>query len=383
MYNLKEALDIFNNIANFFIDYLYVFRNSYICFLFNYFMKQRVYTLDYLRGSAALFILIYHYLYFEGLQFDGESFIRRMGYYGVTIFYILSGLTLFYVYSEKLSFKKSELKKFFVKRAARILPLLWVVSITSIVFSHKSPNFLDVFLNFSGLFGFFKWDTYFATGAWSIGNELVFYSFFPFLLFAARKNGNLFWYVGALILLISIYFSYCLLPNPVNHWRNYTNPLNQLIYFYSGIAIGKLFVNKNYSNTFLIILLVVSLLVFITYPSGINDTLLVIKGNRYVFFILCWIIVASLYLLKVNPKLIIHKPFLFLGEISYGIYLFHPIVYFFSKKILSILHINLSMYFFLFVSTLLSILISYLSYRFFEKKCVKIVEGFLKKRSSN
>ena len=345
-------------------------------------MKQRVYTLDYLRGGAAMLILIYHYLIFEGIEFDGESFIRRMGYYGVTIFYILSGLTLFYVYKEKLTLKTNELKAFFIKRAARILPLLWLVSLKSIIFSDNTPNYLDVFLNLSGLFGFFKWDIYFATGAWSIGNELVFYAFFPFLLIAARKKNMLFWCIGVFILLISIYFSFYVLPDSMNQdtvfWRNYVNPLNQLVYFYSGIAIGRLFLmNKSASKAGLWSVLIISLIVFVWYPTGTNDALLVMKGNRYVFFITCWLIVASIYLLKANTNVFIHKPLLLLGEISYGIYLFHPIVYSLFKKALTIFHISLPLYSFIILSAILSIVISYLSYRFFEKKCVKMADRYL------
>jgi len=350
-------------------------------------MKQRVYTLDYLRGGAALLILIYHYLIFEGLEFDGESFIRRMGYYGVTIFYILSGLTLFYVYKEKLALRNNDLKAFFIKRAARILPLLWLVSLKSIIFSNNTPNYLDVFLNLSGLFGFFKWDTYFATGAWSIGNELVFYAFFPFLLIAARKKNMLFWCIGVVILFISIYFSFYVLPDSMSQdtvfWRNYVNPLNQLIYFYSGIAIGRLFsMNISVSKTGLWSVLIISLIVFICYPTGANDALLVIKGNRYVFFIACWLIVASIYLLKASAIVFIHKPLLFLGEISYGIYLFHPIVYSLFKKSLYTFHISLPLYSFILLSAILSIVTSYLSYRYFEKKCVKIADRYLIHRSN-
>lgn len=116
---------------------------------------KRIYTLDYLRGSAALLILVYHYLTWEGFEFDAETFMRRVGFYGVTIFYILSGLTLFYVYNSRLKLEKTSLKVFFIKRAARILPLLSAVSFIAIIFSRKIPNLMDVFLNFSGLFGFF------------------------------------------------------------------------------------------------------------------------------------------------------------------------------------------------------------------------------------
>ena len=87
---------------------------------------------------------------------------------------------------------------FFRKRFFRIYPLLWLATIVSILISKKTANPSDVLLNLSGLFGFVKWDTYFATGAWSIGNELVFYSLFPVLILVFRKKNS----SAALLLLL-------------------------------------------------------------------------------------------------------------------------------------------------------------------------------------
>lgn len=344
---------------------------------------KRIYTLDYLRGFAALLILIYHYLTWSGYDFGAETALRRVGFYGVTIFYMLSGLTLFYVYEGRLEINKVSLKAFFLKRAARILPLLCCVSLIAIVLSRKIPNLFDVFLNFSGLFGFFKWNTYFATGAWSIGNELVFYVFFPFLLVAARNKSLIFWIIGAIIFVISIYFSFFKLPEVMEEnkllWRNYVNPLNQLIYFFSGVAIGKLFCSiKNVSNNLLYIILLLAVLLFLFYPTDVQDFCLIMGSNRYVFSLSCWLIVVCLFLLKLDNSNFYHKPLLFLGEISYGLYLFHPIVFTILKKALRISGTTVPPFLFLLLSAILSILVSFISYQYFEKRIVKFVNGFLK-----
>lgn len=65
-------------------------------------MKQsgRLHNLDYLRGLAASGIMIYHYSMWTNGHADIDSFICRVGVYGVSIFYVLSGLTLFVVYQE-------------------------------------------------------------------------------------------------------------------------------------------------------------------------------------------------------------------------------------------------------------------------------------------
>ena len=150
----------------------------------------RLHNLDYLRGLAAFGILTYH-LFSWGFGLDNynsSTILGRIGVYGVSIFYILSGLTLFYVYYDRMYPTMNEIISFVKKRIYRIFPLLWLVTILSIIGSNKWPNVFDLFLNLTGLFGFVKWDTTFATGIWSIGNELVFYSVFPLFIFWTNSS---------------------------------------------------------------------------------------------------------------------------------------------------------------------------------------------------
>lgn len=138
-------------------------------------IKKRLYNLDYLRGLAAFSIMLYHLMTWNNGVYSGQSVLGRIGIYGVSIFYILSGLTLYYVYYNKMSPTAHEVIIFFKKRILRIFPLLWLVTIVSILMHRKLPDINNLILNLTGLFGFIKWDTYFSPGVWSIGNELVFY----------------------------------------------------------------------------------------------------------------------------------------------------------------------------------------------------------------
>lgn len=99
--------------------------------------------------------------------FPGKGWDIRCG-----LFYVLSGITLSYIYASQLTLSKADLLDFHTKRFFRILPLLWLATGISILLSKHVPNTPDLVLNLTGLFGLFKWNTYFATGAWSIGNEL-------------------------------------------------------------------------------------------------------------------------------------------------------------------------------------------------------------------
>jgi peptidoglycan/LPS O-acetylase OafA/YrhL len=114
----------------------------------------------------------------------------RLGIYGVSIFYVLSGLTLYYVYYEKIKPSKEDIISFFKKRVFRIFPLLWLVTIIAILLSRKMPGFTNLFLNLSGLFGFLRWDKYLSPGVRSIGNELVFYIFFPFFILSIKSSNH-------------------------------------------------------------------------------------------------------------------------------------------------------------------------------------------------
>ena len=77
---------------------------------------NRLHNLDYLRGLAAFGIMIYHYLSSSIGRFSSESFMGRLGIYGVSIFYVLSGLTLYHVYHEQMKPSIVDTISFFKKR---------------------------------------------------------------------------------------------------------------------------------------------------------------------------------------------------------------------------------------------------------------------------
>ncbi|WP_143530088.1 acyltransferase family protein, partial [Rodentibacter trehalosifermentans] len=140
-------------------------------------MGNRISSLDYLRGLCAFSIMIYHYMLWTGYKVDANDFISRMGIYGVSVFYILSGLTLYIVYKDRNFLDKSEWLSFFKKRVLRILPLFSLVTILTFCLSRNFSylSFKILFLNITGLFSIFSSSEYIATGGWSIENELFFY----------------------------------------------------------------------------------------------------------------------------------------------------------------------------------------------------------------
>lgn len=335
---------------------------------------SRLYNLDYLRGVAAFGIMIYHYLSWTFGKYESDTFMGRLGIYGVSIFYVLSGLTLYFVYYTKMKPNKVQLKDFYKKRIFRIFPLLWLVTIVSIILSRQIPNWWDLFLNLTGLFGFINWDKYFSTGVWSIGNELVFYAFFPFFILFAKKSKVLFLLFSGLIFSLFIYFSFFKLSTSIqltDQWRDYINPLNQVFLFLSGFLIGYIFQEIKINNTISILMMIGAFVLFILYPIEGDSVNLVTGSNRVILTVCCIIICLSFYKLSIQLPNLIHKPLTFLGESSYSVYLIHPIVYsvvgFLSNSFFSF-----SSHTKLILSILTTLILSYFTYEYFEKYFMKL-----------
>jgi len=293
----------------------------------------RLHNLDYLRGLAAFGIMIFHYLSWTTGEFSSESFMGRVGLYGVSIFYVLSGLTLFYVYHDRMKPDMADVLDFFKKRIFRILPLLWIATIISIfVFQGGYVTPKSLFLNLTGLFGFVQWDSSIATGAWSIGNELVFYVFFPFFILLYKKFKPGFVVFALIVFIIYFYFAFSILDDsssfedPIQR-KYYFNPLNQLALFLGGYLIGLIFRNVKFSPLVSIGLLATGVLIFVFYPATGVRLHLVTGFCRVALTLSCFLICLSFYKLQFNLPTFADKGFKMLGEASYSVYLLHPIVH--------------------------------------------------------
>lgn len=344
--------------------------------------KIRLYTLDYLRGLAALGIMIYHYLTWTYGSFPINSFMGKWGVYGVSIFYILSGLTLFHVYFKKMAPSYNDLKDFFLKRLFRIYPLLWLTIILTLIPSRIIPGLKVLFINFTGLFGLIKWDGYIGTGVWSIGNELVFYLFFPVFVFLTKKSKPLFYIFAGLLFFISLYFAFFKLDpgQTLDHptqWTNYVNPLNQVFLFLSGYIMGLYFTNTRVSKLNATVIFILSLAAFIFYrPVGENLS----EGiNRIVLSTTSFLICFAFYKNTLRFPALIDKALTRLGEASYSVYLLHPIVWIVFRKIISVLSIELPPFLQIISTIIITLIIGYFNYRYFETYFINKGKDFSQK----
>ncbi|ADL49879.1 acyltransferase family protein [Clostridium cellulovorans] len=305
------------------------------------YIKNRVESLDWLRGLAALSIMLYHLYSWEVAPLYADSLLGRFGIYAVSIFFILSGLSMAIVYSDFIKDIKTAIA-FLIRRIFRIWPLLWVVTTFNFIINIKSgfstEQIFVYIANITTIFGFIKPEAYISTGAWSIGNEMVYYVITIIIIMAYRRKklyGNIL-FVASLIIGYLFAFKF-LNPNMelAKQWIIYINPFNNLFFYIGGIAIyynlKRIDFNKYFNN----ISLCVAMGLFNFIPVCGNQIFITTSIWRVVFSALSFIIVIGFYKLKLDMPKFIGKPFELFGIATFGVYLIHPVVYYVIKKLIS------------------------------------------------
>jgi len=343
---------------------------------------KRLSSLDYLRGLAAFGIMVFHYSMWTYGLFSSQDFLGRIGIYDVPVFYVLSGLTLYHVYFDKIGGPSGKgLADFVIKRVFRIYPLLWLVSLVTLTYTHEVYTRSDLFLNFSGLFSVHKWDNTVAYGAWSIGNELCFYLFFPVFIFLSKKARAIFALLAAGIFVIYLWFAFIHIDHTktlAEYWPAYTNPLNQIFLFLGGYLMGLWTENVHPPRWLTLSVIAACLLAFIFLPVRGDSILLVTGINRLIFTAICFLVCFSFYKTDFRLPCPLGRMFSVLGEISYSVYLVHPITWHYLQAALHTARISPPPLAQLLIGFIFSLLVAYAVYRLYEMVFMK-----LGKRCSN
>ncbi len=328
---------------------------------------MRFKELDVLRGITALFIIFFHYTRAYPLQ-TANSFwgIFSYGYLGVSLFFIISGFVIFFTTD-----KVKSPQEFLIKRFARLYPAYWVCliltfTLTSLaqfpIFQRTLPEALIGLSMFQALVpGIRSID-----GAyWSLLPELMFYILMLIPIILHRKDWKFIRSMGIIWMLLCIIFSY--IPLTLTTW--YIKSIVNLEYgmlFFAGMVFYQIANNKNDKSNYLLLALT-----YIAY--------FIQHRNNYIE---CGITLAfyGIFLLFIYDKLqwIINKPLMFIGTISYPLYLIHQ---FWGYIIIRYLKMwGLQSIFGLFIPLIISISLAWLITSYIEKPCNEWIRTrFLKK----
>lgn len=348
---------------------------------------MRIDQLTFLRFIAAIAIVIYHYgLAVAPFNAYGMSYLFKQANIGVSFFYILSGFVMMLAYANKTPI---DAKQFLWNRFARIYPVYFLALIGTCFF------FYYVQVPISGkdfMLSLFCLQAWIPSAAlsinkpgWSISVEALFYIAFPFILnhLYAKKSRIPYTLMGilAIFLLSQLGFHYFIHTYPIHsnqelHHFIYYFPLLHINEFLVGTFCGWYFLKyqktSERNNDIIIILLLSTILVLLKYPIGFHYH----NGLMAVLFAPLLISISANK--GIITRLLNKKPLLFLGEISYGIYVWQYPIFIMGNKLGKWIGFQTTATFFYF-NLLLLLMISSISYLFFEKPLRKYL---LKSRQS-
>lgn len=359
----------------------------------NFYIK----SLDGLRGVAVLLVIIYHF----GKKLEFISFDFELGWIGVQLFFVLSGylITRILVKEKEQQFS-FYMKRFYWRRILRIFPIyfLYLFFITALYFVTKEPkdfSFAAPFLftytyNYSVLFP--EWGiTNLYSHLWSLSVEEQFYLFWPLLVFLLSINGLKRLCLGLIILVpvFRFFMATWLAPYGGDDYIGlsiYWFTISHLDAFAVG-GIMNIISEKSqvkivsYRWIIWVVVITAGIVNLLNYNmdlttyeiSSFGYLLPSLENYQHVWsYSILNILFACIIIKSVRKgsNLLQNKVLVFIGKISYGIYLYHFIAILAIKKLTNQPLINEFVTFLLYMVLVLGI--SYMSYIVIEKRFLNL-----------
>jgi peptidoglycan/LPS O-acetylase OafA/YrhL len=363
-------------------------------------LRSTMPELDTIRGLAILGVLFYHGLYwardFSPYTTAEKRFLSLIsaGQFGVSLFFVLSGFLITGLLLD--SRKRADYyKRFYIRRALRILPAYYGILLILLLTKMITNSFLWMSLiycsNLSMLFGVAM--SY--PVLWSLAVEEHFYLIWPTAV-QRRQPRTLMAVAGSIVLLAPAFRSIC------HAHATKTNFIGAGCAYYTwnaadGLALGALLalgVREFHSNRAHLLrmavgcFLVAVLVTAAGYPFGITtrrtmlgEALQVTPWNFGFTGLLGLFLLVGTSRWK---RLVTSEILLFFGRISYGLYLYHLLVFTaydrFVARFASQVVANLSSWQNLWlrftIVGLIAVVISYLSRRYFEEPFLRLKDRF-------
>lgn len=331
--------------------------------------------------------------------------IANAGPLGVVFFFVLSGFLITYLlFEEKKVYNDIDVKKFYIRRFLRIWPLYFLVMILGffvlpkidwfnvpIQGRHLEWNFWPNFWLYLLFLPNVAFSLYVAVPnigqSWSIGIEEQFYLMWPWVLKKAKNALKGMLYFAAAVVLVKILFLIAVRGldpmAPGMEWivkgKKFLGMLKLECMALGGVTAHLLyFKNEKWLN--FLYQKWVQIAAYVAIPVLVYCTPMQLQDGIHIAYAFSFMVI--ILNVSSNPNAIFKfrwKVFDYLGKISYGIYMYHMMMVVFSIHLLP--HIvnlssrdlsagsNLLLYS---ISVLLTILVSALSYHFFELRFIKM-----------
>lgn len=295
---------------------------------------QYIKPLDTLRAFAVLLVIITHWF-----PETHKLNIYTGVFNGVDIFFVLSGFLITRILFENREVDERDsatrgqiLKRFYIRRTLRIFPIyyltLFLLYIAGPATGTNIRNSIGYFLSYSSNFYFFSAGQFdgMLSHLWSLSVEEQFYLLWPTIMLFIKKEFIL------PIILFSILCGY------ITQWLMYDVPLNDILTFacFDGFGFGALIAwaavyRPKLLPVFYRAGLWLAIIAFAVQVYRINGYSFAFLPSRMLTSI-CTAWVITIILLERDKQflparmLLNNRALIFIGKISYGIYLYHLIL---------------------------------------------------------
>lgn len=318
-----------------------------------------------------------------------HEYILKEGFIGVSFFFILSGFILAYNYRDSILNKNISKSDFYIARIARIYPVHLLCLLIAIPITLQKVSFnlyiwlTQLFFNLTLTQSFIPIkNIYFSfnSPSWSISNELFFYFLFPFLIIWGLKTKN-HKYKKVLLVIIVLLIPFLMLIIPADYYKHlfYVNPFFRVFDFIIGIMLFEIYLKIKKEQTvvnynLLEISSIIVLVLFFVFHTWVP---LVMRYSIYYWIPMSLIILTFSFQNGLISIFLSNKSLIFLGEISFGFYMFHQLVlkYFIDFNQLYF-HIK-NEYYIIIIILAVSLITSYISFIWFEKPLNKYFKTLL------
>lgn len=342
---------------------------------------KRSQALDSVRGIAILLVLIWHYLPRKGAIPDWLLTSTSMFWSGVDLFFVLSGFLIAGILLQNAN-SRNYFSTFYIRRAARIIPLYLLIFFILIVVINWAPEFIEKssrthlplwsYLTFTQNFVYAAKERFndpWMDVTWSLAIEEQFYIFLSLLVRFLNRKKLAVLAVGLIILAPILRY------HAPNYMVAYLYPFHRADSLMLGVFLalvwqwdeGKELLHKHVN---LLRGSCVLLFLVIAYLSYRETSIGSIFGHFWLavfyFNFLVLVLIRTSEERKFHP---FNNKFLeWLGLRSYGIYLFHkPVQLLVPLLIAQFLTDDLARWLVILIYTVILLVVCELSYRFLEK----------------
>lgn len=334
--------------------------------------KQKQLSIQYLRGIAALFIVLCHISYIP------------FGQFGVDIFVCISGFVIMLSTESKGKFDKD----FFFKKFIRIAPLYYFITLITFILCKIKPTlFYTTVANWPNLLKSILFIPYSCNGnvlpifpiGWYINIAMELYLIFYIAMKISYKyRAVISLAILSILVIIGRVFKFA--AEPYEFWTR--TVLIEFIfgivafYIYKHFKTAKKSVKK---SSFTVALFFVCLILFLIMILADSYNVSLDRSIKWGIPAFLMLLIFVMYFDMQKPSSYINKIFIYIGNISYSLYMTHYfVVKFFERLVYPLDRFNVYTFSLTILVIIIAVIVGSIFNLIFEKKLNGIIKKIYK-----